>query len=44
MNDFEKKVIEQAAVENKDVDALAKLLQISRSNLYKKLKDYNITL
>ncbi|MBY0315542.1 MAG: sigma-54 dependent transcriptional regulator [Bdellovibrionales bacterium] len=44
MNDFEKKVIEQAAIENKDVDALAKLLQISRSNLYKKLKDYNITL
>lgn len=44
MNDFEKKVITQAAEQNKDIDALAKLLQISRSNLYKKLKDYNITL
>lgn len=44
MNAFEKKAISQACELTKDIDALAKTLQISRSNLYKKLKDYNITL
>jgi len=43
MGDFEAEVIRQALVKvQNDVDQTAMLLQISRSNLYKKLKDYNI--
>ncbi len=44
VSDFEKKVFETALAQEKDIDALAKLLKISRSNLYKKLKDYNLSL
>jgi len=44
VSDFEKKVLETALTQEKDVDALAKLLKISRSSLYKKLKDYNLSL
>ncbi len=44
VNDFEKKVLETALSQEKDVDALTKILKISRSSLYKKLKDFGITL
>jgi DNA-binding NtrC family response regulator len=44
VSDFEKKVFEMALSQEKDVDALAKTLKISRSSLYKKLKDYNLSL
>jgi DNA-binding NtrC family response regulator len=39
---FEGQVIRQALQRAEDVDAAAELLKISRSNLYKKIKDYNI--
>lgn len=44
VNDFEKKVLETALAQEKDVDALTKILKISRSSLYKKLKDFGLTL
>jgi DNA-binding NtrC family response regulator len=44
VNDFEKKVLEAALSQEKDIDAIAKLLKISRSSLYKKLKDYRLSL
>jgi DNA-binding NtrC family response regulator len=44
VNDFEKKVLEAAIAQEKDVDALAKVLRISRSSFYKKLKDFGLTL
>ncbi len=44
VNDFEKKVLEAAIAQEKDVDALAKTLKISRSSFYKKLKDFGLTL
>lgn len=44
MNHFEKRILETAIKSNRDVDALAKTLQISRSSLYKKLKDYELSL
>lgn len=43
VSDFEKKAIALALEQEKDIDALAKLLKISRSSLYKKLKDYNLS-
>lgn len=43
MNDFEKKILETALQREKDIDALAKLLKISRSSLYKKFKDYSLS-
>ena len=39
----EKKMIEQALKQFSDIDEAARVLQISRSSLYKKIKDYNIT-
>ena len=39
---FEKSVLTQALELNLDVDELAKKLQISRSSLYKKVKDHNL--
>jgi DNA-binding NtrC family response regulator len=44
VNDFEKKVLESALQQEKDIDALIKILKISRSSLYKKLKDFGLTL
>lgn len=44
VSDFEKKVLETALSQEKDIDALTKILKISRSSLYKKLKDFDITL
>ena len=39
----EKKMIEQALKQISDIDEAARALQISRSSLYKKIKDYNIS-
>ena len=43
VNQYEANLIKTALEQEKDMDSLARLLQISRSNLYKKVKDYNIT-
>ena len=40
--EFEAEVIRMALARNNDIDQTANLLQISRSSLYKKIKDYNI--
>lgn len=40
--EFEGQVISQALQASPDVDSAAQLLKISRSNLYKKIKDYGI--
>ncbi len=42
VNDFEAKVIHQALQQQNDIDEVAKLLKISRSSLYKKIKDHGI--
>jgi DNA-binding NtrC family response regulator len=42
MADFEKRVIEEAIKTSDDMDEVSRILDISRSSLYKKLKDYNI--
>ncbi len=42
MQNFEKGVLQQALKLNLDVDELAKKLGISRSSLYKKVKDYQL--
>lgn len=39
---FERNVIQQALEQEKDVEKAASLLQISRSTLYKKIKDYGL--
>lgn len=39
---YEATVIRQALLKNSDIDETAKILGISRSSLYKKIKDYNI--
>lgn len=44
LNDYEKRALEAALHIDKDVEALVKLLKISRSSLYKKIKDYNLHL
>ncbi len=41
-NAFEARLIQMALSEYKDIDEVAKVLQISRSSLYKKIKDHNI--
>lgn len=41
---YEATVIRKAFEQKSDIDEVAKLLQISRSNLYKKIKDYKIEL
>lgn len=41
---FEAQVIKQAIATEKEIDQIAQLLKISRSSLYKKIKDYNIEL
>lgn len=40
--DYEKRVIEEATKTSDDMDDVARMLDISRSSLYKKIKDYNI--
>lgn len=40
--DFEKQVIEKTLEKQKDVDEAAKILKISRSSLYKKIKDHGL--
>lgn len=40
--EFEAQVIQQALQASPDVDSAAQLLKISRSNIYKKIKDYGI--
>lgn len=42
VSEFEKQIIKQALESSKDVDSAAMLLQISRSSIYKKIKDYGI--
>jgi len=42
MAEYEKRVIEEATKISKDMDEVARILDISRSSLYKKLKDYSI--
>ena len=42
MVDYEKSVLQYALEQNLDVDDLAKKLKISRSSLYKKVKDHNL--
>ena len=42
VKDFEKHVIENCLDTHKDVDEVSQLLKVSRSNLYKKIKDYQI--
>ncbi len=45
MNQYESMIIKKAVVNNKgDVDKTADQLKVSRSNLYKKIKDYKIEL
>jgi DNA-binding NtrC family response regulator len=39
---YESALIRQALSQSSDVDSAAELLKVSRSNLYKKIKDYNI--
>ena len=39
---YESTLIRKALSQSKDVDSAAELLKVSRSNLYKKIKDYNI--
>jgi transcriptional regulator with PAS, ATPase and Fis domain len=42
MNEFESQLIQKAMETYSDIDEVAKVLQISRSSLYKKIKDYGI--
>lgn len=42
MEEFEAQMIRKALQIHKDVDTAAEALQISRSSLYKKIKDYNL--
>jgi len=45
LQNFEKTVLTQALLQfQKDIDRSAQALQVSRSNLYKKIKDYDIDL
>jgi transcriptional regulator with PAS, ATPase and Fis domain len=42
VEEFEAHVIRTCLKQTKDIEDAAKVLQISRSNLYKKIKDYKI--
>jgi DNA-binding NtrC family response regulator len=44
ISEYEKKAIEAALHIDKDIESLVKLLKISRSSLYKKIKDHNLNL
>jgi DNA-binding NtrC family response regulator len=39
---YEKMILEQALKKINDIDEVARVLKVSRSNLYKKIKDYSI--
>jgi DNA-binding NtrC family response regulator len=42
LEEFEAQVIRQVLGQSSDIDAAAEILQISRSSMYKKMKDYQI--
>ena len=42
VNEFEAQIIQKALSQQNDIDEVAKLLKISRSSLYKKIKDHAI--
>jgi DNA-binding NtrC family response regulator len=42
VNEFEAQVIQKALSQQPDIDEVARTLKISRSSLYKKIKDHNI--
>lgn len=42
VNDFEAQIIQKVLGQHNDIDEVARLLKISRSSLYKKIKDHNI--
>jgi DNA-binding NtrC family response regulator len=43
VNQYEARIIAQCLKQFGDIDKVADILNVSRSNLYKKIKDYNIT-
>jgi DNA-binding NtrC family response regulator len=42
VNEFESQIIQKALSQQNDIDEVARLLKISRSSLYKKIKDHGI--
>jgi DNA-binding NtrC family response regulator len=42
VNEFEAQIIQKAFGQQQDIDGVARLLKISRSSLYKKIKDHDI--
>jgi DNA-binding NtrC family response regulator len=42
VNEFEAQILQRALEQQNDIDEVARLLKISRSSLYKKIKDHNI--
>jgi transcriptional regulator with PAS, ATPase and Fis domain len=42
VNDYEARLIKKALESHRQIDEVAKVLQISRSSLYKKIKDHGI--
>jgi DNA-binding NtrC family response regulator len=42
VNEFESQIIQKALNQQNDIDEVARLLKISRSSLYKKIKDHGI--
>ncbi len=42
VNEFEAQIIQKALTMHNEIDEVARLLKISRSSLYKKIKDHNI--
>lgn len=42
LNDFESQLIQKVLETHSDIDEVTKILQISRSSLYKKIKDYGL--
>ncbi len=42
VEDFEKQIISKCLYQLEDIDKTAELLKMSRSNIYKKIKDYQI--
>lgn len=44
VSQYEGKILKESLKKEKDVDSLTKLLKVSRSTLYKKLKDFEISL
>lgn len=42
ISDYESKILKQGLKKYKDIDKLSKVLKVSRSNLYKKIKEYDI--